>query len=218
MNPILEKIRKCLAMAEHERSNPTEAATALRMAQALMRQHGITQTDIEAAAIEEKQVLAARRTRTPWEGAVAAMVRRAFGLKCYWSHSSDFMDEWGSWHYYGNPARVEIATYAHHVLIRLIDKARKEYMVGKGRGTSLGDAFVLGFLEEVEAKLQPLVPTEGEERALSLYSQKLGLVRYRGKGLGDAADAGAVSAGRAAGQGVSIHQGMNQGPARRALR
>ena len=45
---LLAKIKKLLNMAKHNASNETEAATALRQAEAMMRKHDIQFAEIEA--------------------------------------------------------------------------------------------------------------------------------------------------------------------------
>ena len=42
---VIDKIRKCMALAESE--NEFEAAAALRQAQRLMQQHGLSSDDVE---------------------------------------------------------------------------------------------------------------------------------------------------------------------------
>lgn len=220
---ILEKIRKCLAMAEHEGSNPNEAATAMRMAQALMRQHGVSEDDLSAAKVVEKQILAARKMRTPWEAAIAALVSSAFGVGRYWSHlNSDafFSDEpWGSYNYYGDPARVEIAVYAHAVLIRKLQESRKIYLAEQRGGIrktpAMADSFVIGFLETVSAALTPLIPNAAETRALAEFRHSKRLVQAKGVGSLCQGDSSAHAAGREAGSGISLNVPMNaRGPLR----
>ena len=50
---MIEKITKLLAMAKHSASNETEATTALRQAEAMMRKHDIEFADVEAQKIEK---------------------------------------------------------------------------------------------------------------------------------------------------------------------
>ena len=56
---ILRKIEKCLALAKS--SEPAEAAAALRQAQALMREHGVSQLEAQAIGARECSVKAAAR-------------------------------------------------------------------------------------------------------------------------------------------------------------
>ena len=48
---ILEKIKKCLALSKS--ANEHEAAQALKQAQALMREYGITDIEVELSAVKE---------------------------------------------------------------------------------------------------------------------------------------------------------------------
>ena len=58
---ILRKIEKCLALAKS--SEPAEAAAALRQAQALMREHGVSQLEAQAIGARECSVKAAAHAR-----------------------------------------------------------------------------------------------------------------------------------------------------------
>jgi hypothetical protein len=49
MSEVLDRIKKLLSMANHERGNEHEQETAMRMANKLMLQHGIDAADLEAA-------------------------------------------------------------------------------------------------------------------------------------------------------------------------
>lgn len=55
---VLDKIRKLMAMAEREAGNEAEAATAAKMAEALLRKHNLSHSDIslEEAISDIKQV------------------------------------------------------------------------------------------------------------------------------------------------------------------
>lgn len=64
---VIEKVRKLFAMAHHETSNEQEAETALRQAEALLRKHNLTMTDItpEEAKSNVKESVMAKYKWTP---------------------------------------------------------------------------------------------------------------------------------------------------------
>ena len=79
---VLNKIKKCLALAGSD--NPNEAATAMRQAHALMEKHGVSSHEITMADIGESTVKSktmARDKPAQWEARLAAMVGRAFGCQ-----------------------------------------------------------------------------------------------------------------------------------------
>ena len=76
---IIDKIRKCLALAKS--SNPHEAAAALRQAQTLMRLHGIDEDTLELAAVKEASQAVASEQIPTWDGRLARMVADAFGCR-----------------------------------------------------------------------------------------------------------------------------------------
>lgn len=216
---ILEKIQKCLAMAEHPRSNPTEAATALRMAQALMRQHGISEGMLKAAQVYEKTLKAATQQRTEWETSLARTIGEAFGVHRWWKTGGGENPDWGfadmgDWGYAGHPSNVEIAAYAHVVLRRILQQQRQEFVAGlppslsRGEKTRRAESFVAGFLETVAAACEPLKMDEGMREAVAIWREKKGFQVRRWTGV-RAGDSGAAAAGREAGKGVSLHRPMH---------
>jgi hypothetical protein len=212
---ILGKIQKCLAMAEDGRGNANEAATALRMAQALMRQHGLSETDVVAAQAEERRAKAATWTQVkPWEHRLARLVSETFGVQLYWAQGSSTAQRLGDWVYYGDPMRAELAVYAHAVLQRHITKARTRFVaelpsyMRRGEKASEAETFIDGFLTTVRASCAPLVPSKKEQTALDAYAASKHLVtRGRGQKFGGGSG-GSRDAGVQAGKGVTLHRPM----------
>jgi len=74
---MIEKITKLLAMAKHNASNETEATTALRQAEAMMRKYDVEFADVEAQKLKEDDFEKGftgetRRSRWLWTLAWAA--------------------------------------------------------------------------------------------------------------------------------------------------
>ena len=62
---ILDKIRKCLAIANDSRGNAAECENAMRQAQALMAKHGLTELDLDAAQVTTLTVRSRVSVRKP---------------------------------------------------------------------------------------------------------------------------------------------------------
>lgn len=159
---ILGKIKKCLALSSSD--NPNEAATAMRQAHALMVAHGVSAEQITMADIGEAQAKChtmARNKPAQWEGALAAMVGKAFGCQMMLQrfaiidNPKKALNE-GSYIFVGITAQAQVAAYTFNVLSRKCKKARSVWIAetlkglsnmrgGKRRATALGDEFAMGW-------------------------------------------------------------------------
>lgn len=119
---ILDKIKKCLALAIS--ANEHEAAAAMRQAQKLMEQHGVSDRDVLASQAGESGTKAGAAIKpAQWEANLAVSVGEAFGCRVLFSNRNG-----GIWVFIGFGAAHEVASYAFHVLNRQARKARTEYM------------------------------------------------------------------------------------------
>lgn len=163
---LIAKIKKCLALSRS--SNANEAATALRQAQALMSQHGVTLDDVEGAGVEEA-MMKTRETKNAGTYLMALMqlVCKAFGVRAAINTGYSTCRVY----YIGPRGRVELAVYAHTVIDRAVrngwEQARHSFRGLSARGARLG--YRLGFLRSVESQVQALAPTEAEERAMQRH-------------------------------------------------
>ena len=105
---ILRKIEKCLALAKS--SEPAEAAAALRQAQALMREHGVSQLEAQAIGARECSVKAAARTPSRHEAYLAGLVADAFGCELILA-SGGILSGGVVWLLVGCSPNVEVAQY-----------------------------------------------------------------------------------------------------------
>lgn len=122
-NKILDKIKKCLALAKS--SNEHEAAAALRHAQKLMQAHGVTDTDVLAHQASEASTKAgAKKTPPRWENYLVNTVANAFSCRTIYSEGWNE----GLWIFIGCGAAPEIAQYAMTVLMRQIKRQRAEFI------------------------------------------------------------------------------------------
>ena len=80
----IRKIKHCLALAQS--ANENEAATALRQAQALMREYRLTEMDVKLSDVGEVESQFTRAERLPvWERNLAGSVANAFGCTSLYS-------------------------------------------------------------------------------------------------------------------------------------
>lgn len=81
-NKAIEKIKKCLALGKS--ANEHEAAQALKQAQALMREYGISDADVALSDIKKHACTAKTANQIPgWQAWLANTVKAAFGAEWY---------------------------------------------------------------------------------------------------------------------------------------
>lgn len=167
---IIDKIKKCLALSAS--SNEHEAAAALRQANKLMEQHGITDLDVMAAeACESRAKSGAATTPSNWESSLAGHVARGFSVRVI------FAAGWktGEWIFIGTGAGPEVAQYAFSVLLRQAKKARKAHIDDRlrrcrpGIRTRRADLFCEGWVRSVTALINNFCGVEPNPDAVDAY-------------------------------------------------
>lgn len=172
---ILNKIKKCLALAASD--NPNEAATAMRQASALMERHGITAEAIKMSDIGEAEAPSrtmARNKPAQWEAALASTVGSAFGCKLMIRRmvpkeggllrKGTAIND-GGYIFVGLKTQAQIAVYTMEVLVRKCKKARSAFIAenlqglagvpgGRRTATALGDQFALGWVAQIARVVQ----------------------------------------------------------------
>ena len=208
---VLNKIRKCLALARS--GNEHEAAAALAKARDLMAAHGVTDAQLSMADIEEASARASGNVRPPrWESILASTVCRALGVVQYLNE--------GNRTFVGRGASAEIATYAFSFLFRRVKAVRAEYIRTRlrrcrpGRKRARADVFceawAVGVYSKV-ARLSPLPPDETLRQYLHEQHPTLVCVESRA---GDAKGRGADDdfwRGVMAGRAVDLNAGVGAG-------
>ncbi|MBB99186.1 MAG: hypothetical protein CML67_06575 [Rhodobacteraceae bacterium] len=164
---IIDKIRKCLALARS--GNENEAASALAKARELMDAHGVRERDLELADIEEATARAGRAKRPPlWETVLSNTVCKALQVTC-------FLDESGDRTFVGRGASAEVASYAFAVLFRKLKTARAAYITAHlkrckpARKRARADAFCEAWAAAVYVKIQSLFPDQHEDEVVARY-------------------------------------------------
>ncbi|MFN3987619.1 MAG: DUF2786 domain-containing protein [Rhodocyclaceae bacterium] len=214
---ILDKIRKCMALAKS--GSEHEAATALRQAQKLMELHQVSQAEMLAAGVAESKARSGAITRpATWECHLAGCIAAAFGCKLI------FRSRWDRawWAFIGLPPANEVAAYSFEVLLRQALKARREFIAAalkrtkkKSNKTRRADLFSEGWVRAACAQVASLTPPDGAEEAIEAHMQlkypSLGelasIDRNAGRNLSER-DQEAYHAGRSAGRGAQLHQGV----------
>lgn len=213
---IINKIRKCLALASS--ANEHEAAAALRQAQKLMQLHRVSDTDMLAAGVcESKAKAGAIKNPANWEGALAAMVSQAFG--CH----SIFQSSWtaGKWVFIGVGANAEVADYAFSVLLRQVRKNRAAFIKGECKRlvptskTRRADLFCRAWVQTAANKVRAFVGGESDGEAIDAYllqhypSLKKMEMRDRNQGRNlREKDWDALAAGSAAGHAAQLNRSV----------
>lgn len=218
---IIEKIRKCMALAAS--GSEHEAAAALRQARKLMELHQVGHAEMLAAGVGEASARSGAIARPAnWENHLAGYVAHVFGCQLI------FREGWerSEWLFIGLPPANEIAAYSFEVLFRQARKARQDYMATnlkrykKSNKVRRADLFSEGWVRAACGNVTALSPAEGSAEAVEAYMQikhpKLGALnatdRNKGRTL-SGKDEMALSAGRHAGRSAQLHHGVGTGAA-----
>jgi hypothetical protein len=167
---VIRKIKRCLALSQS--ANEHEAATAMRQAQALMREHRLSETDVRVSDVGEVESSKSRATRRPvWDRDLSAVVARTFGCKSlrftHWCKDTSRRVERAT--FVGVAPAHQIALYAYETLLVKLTQARKDYAAGVRSGryrsdysaSTAADHFAVAWVGQVSGKLRALIP-QGE--------------------------------------------------------
>ncbi|UAN55468.1 DUF2786 domain-containing protein [Serratia sp. JSRIV004] len=177
----LAKIKKLLNLAR-KATNSNEAAAALRQAQNLMKQHGVSESEAEFIDISEASTKGSpSNAQTPpkYLGWLVEVINRAFGVQAMfdWRYG-----KYGTPHrvvtFYGPDSRPQIAAYAFDVLARQMTAARKNFIAKIHKNTkpatkiARADLFCEGWANGVYQIVAELAPTESETTLMAAYKQR----------------------------------------------
>lgn len=214
---VFKKIQKCLALAES--SNPNEAASALRQAQALMEKHGISDADVRLSNVEEFALKIGQRKTLPAHlSNLAALVSQLFGCRALVHRRKEQGRTVCYLRFIGIEPNAEICGYTYDVLSRQLIKDRAQYIkqldFNRSKKTRMGDLFSMGWVSSVHSKIEKLVPNQASKTVIDEYLEKSrGQMpehkpRQRKYYVSDAAS---FSDGEEAGNRAQIHGGVNRG-------
>lgn len=181
---IFSKIKKCLALSASP--NPTEAATAMRQAHALMQKYGVTEAAIAQSDIGEAETPSRTLSRDKpahWEAGLVSVIGKAFGCQLMIvgqrrkrGHAND-----GRYVFVGLKHQAEVAAYTAEVLIRKCKATRQKWLSDKfgglGRGvpggkahmTRMGDAFAEGWVSQMHERVHAFANPEGIDSAIAAH-------------------------------------------------
>lgn len=155
---ILEKIRKCLALANDKRGDPNTAAIALRQAQALMRQHNIDEVSVDASICGDQYLQSKFSVKKPaqWETNLMVRVAEAFACDVLWAAGGPAPTRKGHWRFVGPKGHLEVCIHTAIVLMRQLLAARNTFVReqvpdywNRGRKSQEADSFCRGWIVEV---------------------------------------------------------------------
>jgi hypothetical protein len=184
----VQKIRKCLALSKS--SNPNEAASALRQAQALMRQYGVTDDDVALSDVHEVGTRVASEVLPAWDTSLASTVASAFGCHRFVSSVQIGTRACRSqWIFVGINPGADLARYAYEVLQRQCMAARKAHVAAQPKNckqatkTARGDAFALAWVMAVSKMVQAFAGDDSRTELLESYMQAKhpGLASFKAK-------------------------------------
>lgn len=209
MDKIIARIRKCLALSASP--EPHEAAAALRQAQKLMEQYGISEDQVRMADVQEKTTTAGRSAHRPpaWLVALADTVANAFGVS---QHYHDRVNRSCEFVFVGVGPAPEVAGYTFTVLRRKCSAARERHfrtLRGKRisrvrRADAFANGWVLAVRDSVRAFAQEVPKIVGQY----LKECHPGLVDYKPVNREDDKDGMHRLAGFIAGRDVELHHGV----------
>lgn len=155
---IIEKIRKCLALANDKRGDPNTAAIALRQAQALMAKHNIDEASVDASVCGDVFLQSKYSVAKPaqWETNLMVRIAEAFACEVLWAAGGPAPTWKGSWRFVGPKGNLEVCAHTAVVLMRQLLAARNTFVreqvpehYNRGRKSQEADSFCRGWIIEV---------------------------------------------------------------------
>lgn len=219
----IRKVLACLRLAAS--SNPTEAATALRQARALMDKYGLTEADAAAAEINEAEAVTGFRGGMVPRSLVrlASMVAAGYRSEAVLHCKQTFKGGRTVVRFFGADADAQVAAYAFTVLRRQLqaDKAKHTARVRKRTNRDRrGEEFAYGWIAAVQRMFPKAALPEGRQAAIETsIEQRCGETRESGgKEIGKHGRANEIDrwAGYAAGSRAQVNPAVSGGQRRLA--
>ena len=227
----LRKVMACLRMAGS--SNPTEAATALLQARALMEKYGLNEADAAAAEIREAEAVTGFRGGMIPRSMLSLAALIADGYRCELVVNRGYQrvvrDGWPQIQgktvirFFGAGADAQVASYAFTVLRRQLQADKNKYtsrIRKRANKEARGEEFAAGWISAVRSLFPREDLPEGRQAALELaIQQRVGETqKTSGKEIGKNGRTNPNDqwAGYEAGKGARINAGIN-GAAQRQL-
>lgn len=217
----LSKVKKCLALSKS--ANPHEAAAALRQAQKLMAEHGLSDDDLQLSDVGAASTKAGSVVITTWESSLTRMVADAFGCEvissierfiargCQVKRRRQVV-------FIGMASAQDVAAYAYDVLLRQVLRDRRAHMAVQpkackpatrvARGDAFAAAWVCGVADLVDRLAGSPRRTELLEAYLARQHPNLAAAKVKDRTLSRNVKDGSYSAGFAAGRKAQLDRGV----------
>lgn len=178
----MAKIQKLMRLANNT-SSPEEAASAIAKAQAFMREHGISDTEVtflEVSSSSSKGAPSDAKKMPLYMSHLASTIEKAFVVKCVFSWR--MTSRWTPKRvvsFYGQDGRDVVAAYAFDVLSRQLRAARKSFhdshlrRYARKNATALADKFCEGWASGAFHAVNALVISEEQSQQMQAYSEKM---------------------------------------------
>jgi hypothetical protein len=166
---ILEKIKKCMALANDKHATENEAAVALKQAKALMDEYQITDVDLVLSNVKEYGINVAKML-PQWHWNLIHTCGDLFNCHPYQIKREG---KKAQIKFIGVGSNAEMCTYAYDVLIRQLKRARLFFIKNKlnrvkitKNKTYRADQFCLGWVSSVRALLTDFIHKNEEQADL----------------------------------------------------
>lgn len=178
----MAKIQKLMRLANNT-SSPEEAASAIAKAQAFMREHGISDTEVtfsEISSSSSKGAPSDAKKMPLYMSHLASTIEKAFAVKCVfsWRRTASYALR-RVVSFYGQDGRDIVAAYAFDVLSRQLRAARKNYQdthlrryVRKNKA-ALSDKFCEGWVSGAYHAVNALVISGVQSQQMQAYTEKM---------------------------------------------
>ena len=159
---ILEKVRKLLAMANHENANETERDTALRQAHALLTKHGLDMVHVQNHEREKQDPRGEFKHEDwsiPWTRSVRAAIAKLFMCNYYYGEKIN-----GTRQYHYFVGRESNATTAEYMSIFVVGSILKEGRLRYGHNLCAETrAFGEGAAHRLHQRVEQLISNKIQE-------------------------------------------------------
>lgn len=162
---ILDRIQKLLAMSK-DSSSPHEAAIAARRAEAMMREHNLSQADVIIKEIVDNDIIASpaetgRKTVPDWIGILAVPVAKM--MDCTGIIYTNERTKKKTINFIGYTGDVQVASWILNYLVEQIDQLSKKYRYqiratyGPRSGAADMDNYRMGMVHSIMRSIREII-------------------------------------------------------------
>lgn len=162
---VMRKIKRCLALSNS--ANSHEAGIALRQAQVLMEQYGVSREELALADFDMSSAdVSAGRKPPRYLELLAQLINRAFATSTVYSSQRDGIRICGRFEFVGPSDAVQIAAYAYAVLQRQLIRDRRAFQstlakrLKRQTKVRRGDAFAEAWVAGAHQAVAPVAMSD----------------------------------------------------------